>query len=160
MVFSLINHRGTFIVLLFLTETCSSMYRAGYDECTKKIYQNIMTMQNLDHSVKCKILSNLGKSQQLDEPKLSSSPPPSPTISEGAIPSPPLKIFDPVTRQYVNSTNTHIFLPTYHRPSPQNGADITPSLPPLIHKAPVSPSSLPPPLTPCHEKQTPVWRPW
>ena len=158
-----------FVDFLFL-ETMS-LYRAGYRDSTKDIYQSIMSMDGIDHSIKCRILSDLANNARQQQRRvessksLSSSPPPSPTLSEGStISSPPLSLYNAPphhhqhSHHYMNASpinnNTHYLVP----PSFPGAHSY---LPPLIH-----PSS-----TVCiassrmeeeekEEKVTDVWRPW
>ena len=141
-----------------------SVYRAGYRDSTKDIYQSIMGMEGIDHSIKCRILSNLANNVTTPQPpqqqhfqtsssssSSSSSPPPSPTLSEGsAIPSPPLNLYNAPQHQrphhYINTPSQYLTPPSF--------LGARPNLPPLIRS-----SSTVREITK-EEKSSDVWRPW
>lgn len=91
----------------------SSVYRAGYSECTKEMYQSIMTMEGIDHIMKCRILSNLAINCRPEE-KIP-SPPPSPTFSNTSrspIPSPTGGITSkPCISTIFNPSSRHVVVP-------------------------------------------------
>lgn len=76
----MIHDKVFYIFLLFIhcTGDYSSIYRAAYTD----VYQNILSMEGIDHKLKRHIISNLANHQRdivTDKPV--SSPPPSPTLS-------------------------------------------------------------------------------
>ena len=133
-----------------------SVYRAGYRDSTKDIYQSIMGMEGVDHSIKCRILSNLANNVtspppqhfQTKTPSSSSSPPPSPTLSEGDTP-----LYNAPHNQ--QPQHPHHYIDTPHQYSiPPSFSGACPNLPPLIRSS----------STVCQiskeEKSNDVWRPW
>ncbi|XP_066916657.1 transcription factor HES-2-like [Clytia hemisphaerica] len=129
----------------------TTAYRTGYQESTKNVYQSIMTMEGIDHNIKCRILSNLANSQRQD---IKHSPPPSPTISEGSIPpSPPLTLYNPPSSHHYSTPsppmNTRLIHPS-----------MAPTLPPLIRKLAQQPTMQELPPSTQNVEKTAVWRPW
>ena len=115
--------------MYFSLDDYATVYHAGYSECTKEMYQNIMTMDGLEHSTKCRILSDLGSSKRAEEKRF--SPPPSPSLSINSLspaPSPtgsPVKtristIFVPTTRQVIETNRIIVPMVT-----PTNGVTMS-----------------------------------